>query len=338
MRYISLGNTGLKVSRTSFGALPIQRCSNEESTRILRRAYDAGINFYDTAKAYTDSEYKIGEALSDVRDKIIIATKSFDKTRDEIIKSIDSSLKSLKTDYIDLFQFHNHYPSEEEIDTIKDEIKKGKVLHMGLTLHMRNEAFDAVRSGLFETLQFPFSSLSDETDEKLVRECKEAGVGFIAMKALSGGLMRNIEANFAFINSFGNIVPIYGIQKMEELEEFIALEEKDPKMTSEFEEAIAKEKKELEGRFCRGCGYCMPCPVEIPLFLACRMDLFLTRSPGGDMISKEMQEKMERITECTNCKACAEKCPYGIEPYNLIPDQLKFYREFVKEHANEIES
>ena len=336
MRYTTLGKTGLKVSRTSFGALPIQRCSFEESNAILRRAYDAGINFYDTARGYSDSEEKIGKALNDVRKDIVIATKAHDKTPDSLRASIDTSLKTLNTDYIDIFQFHNNFPNPECIDAVNEEIKKGKILHVGISLHAQEIAFEAVRSGLFETLQFPFSSLSDATDEFLVNECITEDVGFIAMKALAGGLMRKIEANFAYINSFENVVPIYGIQKMEELEEFIMLEENSPEMTDEFRRAIAQEKEELKGKFCRGCGYCKPCPVDIPLEMACRMDLFLTRSPFHNMLDPEMQEKMERITECTDCKACASRCPYGLKPYELIGPQLEFYRNFVKEHADEI--
>ena len=336
MRYTTLGKTGLNVSRTSFGALPIQRCSFEESKAILRKAYDAGINFFDTARNYTDSEEKIGYALSDVRKDIIIATKTHEHTPDSIRASIDTSLKNLKTDYIDLFQFHNNFPNPECIEAVNGEVTKGKILHVGITLHAQETAFEAVRSGLFETLQFPFSSLSDATDEFLVDECAQENVGFIAMKALSGGLMRNIEANFAYINTFETVVPIYGIQRMEELEEFIDLEERSPEMTEEFRKAIAKEKEELKGKFCRGCGYCKPCPVEIPLELACRMDLFLTRNAYQSMITPEMQEKMERIADCTDCKACASRCPYGLKPYELIRDQIEFYRNFVKEHADEI--
>jgi aryl-alcohol dehydrogenase-like predicted oxidoreductase len=332
LEYIDFGKTGMKVSRTAFGALPIQRCNMEDSAAILRRAYESGINFYDTARGYTDSEEKIGYALGDVRDKILIATKTPSKDPESVRKDLETSLRVLNTGYIDLYQFHNYYPTDELIDLVQGFIREGKVLHMGLTLHKRDLAFDAVRSGKFESLQFPFSGLSDEEDRSLVKECEAAGMGFIAMKAMGGGLIQHVEANFAFIRAEKNVLPIWGIQRMEELEQFLELEERHVALTDDFRQLMAEERAALGDRFCRGCGYCLPCPANIELNMACRMDLFMTRAPYAESLTPQAQEKMNRIENCTECGACATRCPYGLKPYELIKTQLVWYRNFVAEH------
>ena len=106
MKKIPLGNTGLLVTKTAMGCLPVQRCEKEDAVRLLRAAFDAGINYFDTANAYTDSEEKIGLALSDVRDRIVLSTKSAGKDKQTVLAHIELSRQRMKTDYIDLFQFH----------------------------------------------------------------------------------------------------------------------------------------------------------------------------------------------------------------------------------------
>jgi aryl-alcohol dehydrogenase-like predicted oxidoreductase len=336
MNTMKLGKTDLKVSRTGFGALPIQRCSGGEATEILRRAYAEGINFFDTARVYTDSEEKIGNALHDVRHEIFIASKTMSTDPDFVRKDLELSLRLLRTDYLDLYQFHNHFPEPEIIDLVQGLIREGKIRHMGITLHKRDIAFDAVKSGLFETLQFPFSGLSDDEDIRLVRACEAAEMGFIAMKGLSGGLIRDIEANFAFIRQMGSVLPIWGIQRMEELEQFIELENSDIAYTEVHQQALSQERAELGDHFCRGCGYCLPCPAKIDLAIATRINLFIQRSPYRPLISRQWQEKMACVEQCTDCRACAERCPYGLKPYELVREQFTVYREFVEAHAGEV--
>ena len=336
MEYTLLGNTGLKVTRTAFGALPIQRRTMEDAIKILRCAYDGGINFFDTARMYSNSEEKIGNALKDVRKDIVIATKTASKSVEGIKADLETSLRLLQTDYVDLFQFHNFYPSEELIDTVRGFIRDGKVRCMGLTLHAKEQAIQAIESKQFKTLQFPLSSLSDDEDVALTKRCEEAGMGFIAMKAMAGGLIRNVPANFAFIRSLSNVVPIWGIQHMHELEEFLTLEEKSPQLTEADLKSIHDDKIALGERFCRGCGYCMPCPADLILWMVCRMDLLLGRSVYQNNISKKWQDEMAKIDNCTDCRICAERCPYHLKPYEMIRYQQKFYNNFLAEHRAEI--
>ena len=269
------------VTKTSFGALPIQRVSFDEAARLLRRAYDAGVNYFDTANAYTDSEEKIGYALADVRDKIIISTKTSMEDLDTVRRNLDLSLRRMKTDYIDIYQLHNpaELPSDEIYDFLLQAKKAGKIRHIGITNHRPGVARAAIESGLFETLQFPFCLLSGETETELVCLCAERDIGFIAMKAISGGLISNARAAFAFLDRYPNVVPIYGVQRMEELEEWLALEQNPPEDNAEIETAIAQQRRDLGGDFCRGCGYCMPCPAGIEIWTAARISFLIGRAP-----------------------------------------------------------
>jgi len=340
MDKIRLGRTNLMVTKSGFGALPIQRVSFEEAKKILRKAYENGINFFDTARVYSDSEEKIGYSLSDVRNNIIIATKSTAKDKKTLLKDIETSLSKLKTDYIDILQLHNPdiLPDSEGLYAGLLEAKKLGMIHfIGITNHRIKNALDAVASGLYDTVQFPLSSLSADVDLKLIEECKKSDVGVIAMKALSGGLITNAASTFAFLRQFDNLVPIWGIQKESELDEFIDLEKNLPKLDEAMWAIINKDRAELAGDFCRGCGYCMPCPAGIEIPTSARITLLLGRSPYKGFLKDDFKEKMERINNCIACGNCKNHCPYKLDTPNLLKRELKNYEEFYVNHKSEIE-
>lgn len=333
---VTLGRTGITVNKNGFGALPIQRISNTDAARLLRKAYDNGINFFDTARSYTDSEYKIGISLSDVRDKIIISTKTPCTTVKEFWSDLEESLKMLKTDYIDIYQFHNpdFCPTPNDgtglYEAMLEAREQGKIRFIGITSHRIPVALEAATSGLYDTLQFPFSYLADKKDKDIVNLCKENNVGFICMKALSGGLITRSDAAYAYLAQFDNALPIWGVQRERELDEFISYIENPPVMNSEIEEYIVKERKELVGEFCRGCGYCMPCPAGIEINNCARMSLLLRRSPAEQYLTEEGQAKMKRIEDCTECGSCKARCPYGLDTPNLLKRNYEDYKTFLK--------
>ncbi|MBR1989109.1 MAG: aldo/keto reductase, partial [Firmicutes bacterium] len=269
MKMVTLGSTGITVPQNGFGALPVQRRNFEDAAAILRRAYEGGMTFFDTARAYSDSEEKIGLALSDVRKNIYIATKTGAKTPDEMKAHIETSLRNMKTDYIDIYQFHFadqcYAPGDGTgmYETMEEFKRQGLIKHIGITCHKIGVAEECVKSGLYETIQFPLSYLSSQREADLTRLCKEQNMGFIAMKGLAGGLINNARAAFAYMSQFDNVVPIWGIQKEAELEEWLSFFDKPAAMDDEIRAFIEAEKKELDGNFCRGCGYCMPCPQGI---------------------------------------------------------------------------
>ena len=238
MKMIRLGRTDLFVTKNGFGALPIQRISDDAAVKLLRKAYDGGINYFDTARMYSDSEAKIGLALSDVRDKIIISSKTLATNTDDFWKDLHTSLSLLKTDYIDIYQFHNPLFCPKPGDgtglyeAMLEAKAKGMIRHIGITNHRFTVAEEAVNSDLYETLQFPFSYLAGEKEEALVHLCEEKDVGFICMKALAGGLITHSDVAYAFLDQYP-VAPIWGVQKEHELDEFLSYNEDPPALTEE---------------------------------------------------------------------------------------------------------
>lgn len=340
MRNITLGSTGITVPQNAFGALPIQRDSVDVAVGLLRRAYDGGMRFFDTARAYSDSEEKVGIAFEGMRDKLFIATKTMAKTPEEFWNQLETSLNNLKTDYIDIYQFHCveqcYKPGDGTgmYECMLEAKKQGKIKHIGVTAHKLEVAFECVNSGLYETLQYPFSYLAAPREIELVKLCKERNVGFIAMKGLAGGLIVNSKAAMAFMLQFDNALPIWGVQREKELEEWLSYMEKEPELDAELSNFIKKEQEELMGEFCRGCGYCMPCPQGIMINQCARMSLMLRRAPSKNWLSESMQGEMKKIENCTNCGACRKKCPYSLDTPTLLK---KNYEDYKKVLAGEVQ-
>lgn len=332
---VRLGSTRITVNKNGFGALPIQRVSMEEAIRLLHRAFDGGIRFYDTARLYTDSEEKLGQAFPDRRSRIFLASKTGAVTAEGFWKDLETTLKNLKTDYLDIYQFHNPAfcpkPGDENglYDAALEARKKGMILHIGITNHRLNVAQEAIDSGLYETLQFPFCYLSGEPELKLLEGCKKQDMGFLSMKALSGGLITNAAAAFAFQAQFPETLPLWGIQREEELEQFLSFVDNPPSMNEELSAVIEKDRKELLGEFCRGCGYCMPCPAGIEINNCARMSLLLRRAPSAGYLTPQWQEKMQKIEECKHCDSCKKKCPYGLDTPKLLKKNYEDYKEIL---------
>ena len=302
---------------------------------ILLHAYNNGINFFDTARFYTDSEEKIGYALSDVRDKIYIATKTAAQNADDFWKDLNTSLNNMKMDYIDIYQFHNpsFCPKPNDgtglYEAMLEAKAQGKIRFIGLTNHRLAVAQEAIDSGLYDTIQFPFCYLATDKDIAIVENCKKNNLGFIAMKGLSGGLITNSAAAYAFMAQYDNVLPIWGVQRMSELNEFLSYNTNPPSVTGEIKELIDNDRKMLAGEFCRGCGYCMPCPVGIEINNCARMSLLLRRSPSELQLTPAVQAKMKKIENCLHCNQCKSKCPYGLDTPKLLEENYKDYVEIL---------
>ena len=335
MEMVRLGKTEITVPKNGFGALPVQRVSLEDGVKLLRNAYEGGFRFFDTARAYSDSEEKLGEALADVREHIFLATKTMAKDGEGFKRDLDASLKLLKTDYIDIYQFHNPSfcpkPGDGSglYEAMEEAKRQGVVRHIGITNHRIHVARESIESGLYETLQFPFCYLATDKDLELVEMCKEADMGFIAMKALSGGLITNSAAAYAYLAQYDNVLPIWGVQRQSELEEFLRYMDEPPALTEELRAVIEGDRKELSGNFCRGCGYCMPGPVGIEINTCARMSLLIRRSPSDKQLTEKAQAMMKKIENCLHCGACAKKCPYGLDTPKLLEENYKDYQEIL---------
>ena len=335
MTNVTLGKTGITVEKNSFGALPIQRISREEAVKLLRKAYDHGVTFFDTARFYTNSEEKVGEAFDGMREKVYIATKTGAATAEGFWKDLHTSLRNLRTDYIDIYQFHNPAfcpkPGDGSglYEAMLEAKEKGMIRHIGITNHRLNVAHEAIDSGLYETLQFPFCYLSTEKELELVDKCRQADMGFIAMKALSGGLITNSAAAYAFLAQYDNVLPIWGVQREKELDEFLSYIDNPPVLNEELKAVIAHDREELLGDFCRGCGYCMPCPAGIEINNCARMSLMIRRAPSAAQLTEEMQAKMKKIEDCIHCNQCKAKCPYGLDTPTLLAKNYQDYCEIL---------
>lgn len=342
METITLGRSGLVVPRNGFGALPIQRISEGDAVRLLRRALDGGMYYFDTARFYTDSEAKLGAAFEfdradgyARRGDVIISTKTGATTAEGFWKDLETSLGLLRTDYVDLYQFHNlpfcPKPGDGSglYEAMQEAVRQGKVRHIGITNHRQHVALEAIESGLYETLQYPFSYLASESDHDIVRRTLAAGMGFICMKGLSGGLISHSATAYAWLAQY-DVAPIWGIQKESELDEWLSYQDNPPRLTDEMRATIEKDRRELSGDFCRGCGYCQPCPAGIQIQDCNRMSLFLRRAPHSVYLTESWYHEMMKIDGCLHCNHCVQHCPYGLDTPNLLvrnkEDFLEFWR------------
>lgn len=333
MRNIILGSTEIEVPQNAFGALPIQRATKEDAVRILRKAYEGGMRYFDSARAYSDSEEKLGEAFAGMREKIFLATKTMAQTPEQFWKDLDASLSMLQTDYIDVYQFHCAEACFRPDDgtgmyeCMQEAKAQGKIRHIGLTAHKIKVAMEAVESGLYETVQFPFSYLSGEQEVALVEACRAHNVGFVCMKGLAGGLITDSRAAMAFMTQYDNVLPIWGVQRESELDEWLAFMDETPEYSGEIRAFVERERQELAGNFCRGCGYCEPCPAGIVIHQCARMSLMLRRMPSEGWLGERWQAEMEKIDGCLHCNKCMKHCPYELNTPELLAANLADYRE-----------
>ncbi len=335
MEKIRLGKTNLEVTRVGFGGIPIQRCTDDEAVAVVERCLDLGINFLDTANAYTTSEGRIGRAITGrKREDLIIATKTAHREGDKIKGHLELSLKKLGTDYIDLYQFHN-VSDRKNLDMVLDPngpmvvleeaLKDGRIRHIGLTSHSLEIAKEAVKTGRFETIMFPFNFITVEAAEELIPLARENDVGFIAMKPMGGGLLENAAIAFKYLLQFPDVALIPGIEKPEEIGEIAGIIAGSREMTEEETREMQRLRDELGTRFCRRCNYCQPCTEGIPISTVMIMGSFAKRFPPERLFTGDLAKAMDKAADCSECGECEERCPYKLPIREMISEQVKWY-------------
>lgn len=336
MKNITLGSTGIVAPQNGFGCLPIQRDDTNTAVKLLEQAYDAGVTFFDTARAYTDSEEKVGIAFKGKdRNSFYLATKTRALTVEDFWKDLETSLSKLQMDYVDIYQFHQadkcFKPNDGTglYEAMLEAKNKGLIKHIGITTHKCEIALEAAKSGLYETLQYPFSYLASDVDLEIVKACKENNVGFIAMKGLAGGLLTNSKACYAYLSQFDNVMPIWGIQRQTELDEWLSYMLDTPTLNDEIKTFIENDKKNFGLDFCRGCGYCEPCSVGIKIHDAARTSQMIRRAPTTYWKSEEWQKEMMKIEACINCGLCVSRCPYKLNTPKLLRKNLEDYKKII---------
>lgn len=327
-----LGKTGLMVSRIGFGGIPIQRLSEEEAVAVVRRCLDLGVTFLDTANGYTTSEERMGRAIRGRRQGVILATKTGDRERAR--EHLELSLQRLGVDYIDLYQFHgvNDFAAYERIlapggamETFQEALEAGTIGHIGITSHSPDVAREALRSGQVETLMFPFNFVTREPAEELMPLAIVDNVGFIAMKPFAGGMLDRADLAIKYLLRFPSIVPIPGIETIDEIEEIVTLVEQGEGLSEVEWQEIEHLRRELGDRFCRLCLYCEPCPEEIPIPIVMTLESFWKRVPPERFFADWLAEVMEKARACTQCGECEEKCPYGLPIREMIEEHVALY-------------
>ena len=331
MEYITLGKTGLKVSRLGFGGIPIQRVDAATTKELVKDMAAKGINYIDTARGYTVSEEFLGEALEGLRDKFILATKSMARTKEAMAADIETSLKNLRTDYIDIYQVHNATLKDIEqvmapggaLEALYEAKAAGKIGHIGLTGHLI-EAFEkAVDLDWVETYMFPYNIVERQAEE-LIHKCAERNIGFIVMKPLAGGAIDNatLALRFCFANPDVSVV-IPGMYDLKEIEMNLNAAENTASLSDEELEKMDEIRKQLGNNFCRRCNYCQPCTVGINISGAFLFQGYLDRYGLEDWARSRYETIPVKASACIDCGACEPRCPYNLPIRAMLKEVAK---------------
>ncbi|WP_371374604.1 aldo/keto reductase [Sporomusa aerivorans] len=316
-----LGRTGLLVTPISFGALPMQRCTMEEAGKVLLAALDAGINFIDTARAYTDSEEKIGRYAAGRRNEYYLATKSMARTKDAMAQDINTSLANMKTGYIDIYQMHNVKTDQEwdavmapdgALAALKEAQAAGKIGHIGITSHNVDMLVRAVKAGEFSTVQVPFNCVEQGAMKELFPLAQAADVGIIGMKPLGGGLLSHVDLALRFVLQQPGVVAIPGMDRVEHVAQNLAPAIDFTPLTDEELAQLKAEAEKLGANFCRRCGYCMPCVAGIDIPQMFIFHLQYTRYDLKTAIPQRYQGSKVKASSCIECGECEARCPYNL--------------------------
>ena len=340
MRFQQLGNTGMTVSELGFGGIPILRLESGEAEKIVRHAFDRGINFFDTAYAYRDSEEKIGRAFAGRRDKVIIATKTMRRDGAGALEQLEQSLQRLQTDYIDLYQLHQ--VAQESVwqtisapggalEVLQKAKEAGKIRFLGVTSHSRPMAIKLIQTGLFSTVQFPFNFIEVDAAGDLHPAARRLGLGILVMKPFAGGVIDNATVAFKYLRQYPDAIPLPGFDSVEAVDEVVSFYETANQVSAEDEALMATYRRELGQQFCRRCEYCQPCPQGV----------MITPAMGYQVVARRMSPRvsiefsrlaMETVPRCVDCGVCIQRCPYDLP----IPTMLKKHYAMWEQHCQEV--
>ena len=329
-----LGKTGLKATSLGFGGIPIQQVSIEDAVKVVQQAYKLGINYFDTARAYSDSETKIGIALEKVRSHCIIATKSTAKTKGEMEQTIATSLKELRTEYIDIYQYHNIQNSEMlnkilapdgAISALKAAKEKRIIRHIGITSHSASVLIEAIkRSSVFEIILVPYNYIETDVVDELLPLAEKKGIAVIAMKPLGGSAFAdNPRMALKYVLDQPVSVALVGMETVAEVEENVHIIKRLGKLTPIEKKKIAQLGMELDKNFCRRCGYCQPCSVGIEISYVLGAKYIYKRYGWKNYLNGNDKPKLEKVNACINCRLCIDRCPYHLPIPDLLPGRVQ---------------
>ncbi len=336
MKRMILGNTGIEAARLGFGGIPIQRVSEAEAIEVVLYALEKGMDFIDTSRMYTTSETRIGKALKQTDKKVAVATKSFARSADGIQKDVETSLKQLQLEHIDLYQCHG-ISSDEEYRLITSQggalsgllkaKEQGLIGHIGITGHNLDVLEKVVDDGLFETVMICLSFLEPAAKEKLIPKAQKKKVGMIAMKPFSGGVIEAPEVALKWVLAFPDLLVLAGVEDKKLIDQNWNVFQGSYEMTAAELRTIEEISKEFENKFCRRCDYCQPCTAEIPIQFVLGVRSLVKRAGSGIMRTPMFAKMAEQAAKCTECGDCMERCPYDLPIPSMIKENLNWMKE-----------
>ncbi len=335
MKNISLGKTGIKAIRLGFGGIPIQRVSEKQAIETVLYALEKGMDFIDTSRMYTTSETRIGKALKETDKKVSVATKSFARSADDIQKDVETSLRELQLDFIDLYQCHGISSSEEyrritapdgAVSGLIKARERGLIGHIGVTSHSLDLLDKIMDDNLFETIMVCFSFLEPAAKEKVIPKARMKGVGIIAMKPFSGGVIEAPEAALKWALSFPDILVLAGVEEKRFIDQNWMAFQGSYSLSEDELRTIDRIVEEYDKKFCRRCDYCLPCPAEIPIQFVLGARSILRRMGPGALQTPMFANMLKKAAGCTECGECMERCPYGLP----IPEMIKENFEWIR--------
>ena len=335
MEYVTLGKTGLKISRLGFGGIPIQRVDAETTKELMNALVEEGINYIDTARGYTVSEEFLGYALEGIRDQFVLATKSMSRTKETMAADIETSLKNMRTDYIDLYQVHNPSMAQLEqvvsaggaLEALLEAKAAGKIGHIGLTAHDLAVFEKGLELDWVETIMFPYNIVETHGTD-LIAKCKEKNIGFVDMKPLAGGAIDDATLALRFICANENVtVVIPGMYDVKEVKQNVAaVNDKTPICEEEMAKMEAI-RKDLGNNFCRRCNYCQPCPQGVGISGAFLMQGYLRRYGLGEWAKGRYMAMPVKASACVECGLCETRCPYNLPIREMLKTVVEDFGE-----------
>jgi len=333
MKKIRLGKSGLIVSRVGFGGIPITRVSYEQAERCLRTAIDLGINFIDTATDYHDSEEKIGRGIRGRREKLIMATKSPPNTPERMSECIDKSLRRLQIETIDLYQFHlikDEQTLKKSLDLLPILEKardQGKIRHIGATVHGVDWINNVIETDVFETVMIALNFIVRDAAAVALPSAIKRDIGVIAMKPMAGGCIEDAGLAFKYFIGMKDVVPIVGIESPEQIKQIVKILDEDIPATVEEVQAMDAIRRQSGSRFCRRCGYCMPCEQGVKIVPITILKSLGLRLPPASIVKGGLASAMQSLENCIQCRECEKKCPYDLDIMEMFEENQAYYNE-----------
>ncbi len=332
MKKIRLGKTNLTVAGLGWGTIPLQRAGDDDAVSLVKAVVEMGVDFIDTARAYTTSEQRIGLALQDVKKQIVLSSKSMSRT-DGIYKDVKISLDTLKVNKINIYSLHN-VSSFQEYDNVllpngaysglKKAREDGLIDYIGITSHNLKVLERAIQDGYFDVIMACYSFLELDAAEKIFPMARKKDTGILAMKSYSGGVIKEPGPALRYVLQAQDVLPIPGSETIDMAGKNWEVFTENRGLTPNDRNYIESLKKQVDKQFCRRCDYCLPCSEGISIQYALGLKETYNRFGPG---AKLLMAVFDKARNCTECGQCMERCSYGLPIPQLIKKNLKWLDE-----------